>query len=333
MYQHQHSRRVWRHASAFTLIELLVVIAIIAILAAMLLPALKSAQSKAKMTQCINNLKQIGLANGMYFGDNKEKIPYARFHCLSGGNNLGYSWDELIQSYMGLRWGLDNGNSDWRRDWNQFTPATSPRQPDEKAFLCAADKQKSANIINNGTWVGLRRSYSMPAHTMGQTPGWRVTSNPGTDWPPGGKNLTGVGFQFSNGSDAPNGVTLGSTSNGFGELRPGSPAAPFPRSYIGFAALYSGNVTTSDDTILVTERISHNNHLGEYGWAETPSANGNGQYDNQQGLTDAAHHGKDMFSYLFVDGHVEPLNRNGTLGRTNTILSRQTGRWTINSQD
>ncbi len=64
-----------RKPMGFTLIELLVVIAIIAILAAMLLPALSAARERARTSNCVGKLKNIGNAMLMYAGANNDRLP------------------------------------------------------------------------------------------------------------------------------------------------------------------------------------------------------------------------------------------------------------------
>jgi len=75
MKQLMHGGHSQRQNAAFTLIELLVVIAIIAILAALLLPSLAQGKQKAHQTQCISNLRQLGLATHMYADENRDTLP------------------------------------------------------------------------------------------------------------------------------------------------------------------------------------------------------------------------------------------------------------------
>ena len=115
----------------FTLIELLVVIAIIAILAAMLLPALSKAREKARQISCSSNLKQFGLAYGMYTNDNDSMVPGAVYQGTSEGP-------------------ITTEDSDWMKNgntWfiNNWAVLTLPYVGTVKTYLCPSN----ANLVQH----------------------------------------------------------------------------------------------------------------------------------------------------------------------------------------
>ncbi len=167
-----------RQRPGFTLIELLVVIAIIAVLIALLLPAVQAAREAARRSQCVNNLKQIGLALHNYEGaigslpPGEGAAPVNNWDGWSAQTML-LPFVEQANLYNAINFNIALGAA---RGWPDNTTA---QRTSINSFLCPSDIDRLTSAEGHNNYFG--NAGSLPAVSTNQPSGLFAGMTPLSD--------------------------------------------------------------------------------------------------------------------------------------------------------